>query len=442
MPARQVISGYHGVVTIDGDAFSRDAAAGRRVSAPFSGRRVQDRTMDERTRSYLEGRFRDHYRRHPPGLPPGAADREWGFIPWTEGPGTTMVRHRSLVEVGNVGEFLARRHPRHAYFSAGRYDDPGAGQMSEKGWRGSDLIFDLDADHLPGVDADEPYGEMLAACKDALCRLLDLLERDFGFSELAVVFSGGRGYHVHVRDESVRDLDRTGRREVVDYVRGRAAFETLLASETVAGVGRETPAEKRSLRTDGGWSRRVHDRLCEVVAELRRRDAESAKRHLRERDGVGKKKAEQIYRAATERHEEILAGNVDLSPGFVEFARTVATETLAAESAPIDEPVTTDLRRLIRLPGSLHGGSGLAVRRIRRPDVEEFDPLVDAVPETFTDAEVAVEVTETPAAVPGSAGEVRLDGSSFTIEEGRQYVPEYVGVFLACRGRAEIVAQT
>jgi len=366
--------------------------------------------MDERTRSYLEGRFRDHYRRHPPGLPPGAADREWGFIPWTEGPGTTMVRHRSLVEVGNVGEFLARRHPRHAYFSAGRYDDPGAGQMSEKGWRGSDLIFDLDADHLPGVDADEPYGEMLAACKDALCRLLDLLERDFGFSELAVVFSGGRGYHVHVRDESVRDLDRTGRREVVDYVRGRATFETLLASETVAGVGRETPAE-------------------------------SAKRHLRERDGVGKKKAEQIYRAATERHEEILAGNVDLSPGFVEFARTVATETLAAESAPIDEPVTTDLRRLIRLPGSLHGGSGLAVRRIRRPDVEEFDPLVDAVPETFTDAEVAVEVTETPAAAPGSAGEVRLDGSNFTIEEGRQYVPEYVGVFLACRGRAEIVAQ-
>ena len=397
--------------------------------------------MDERTRSYLEGRFRDHYRRHPPGLPPGAVDREWGFIPWTEGPGTTMVRHRSLVEIGNVGEFLARRHPRHVYFSAGQYDDPGVGQMGRKGWRGSDLVFDLDADHLPGVDADDRYGEMLAACKEALLRLLDLLERDFGVSDLAVVFSGGRGYHVHVRDDDVHELGREGRREIVDYVRGRAEFETLLARETVAGVGRETPAAKRSLRTDGGWSRRVHERLRAAVEDLRERDAESAKRRLRERDGVGEKKADQIYRAATERYEEVRAGNVDLAPGFLEFARAVAEETFTAESAPIDEPVTTDLRRLIRLPGSLHGGSGLAVRRIPRADLAAFDPLVDAVPETFTDAEVAIEVTETPAVAPGTAGEVRLDGSSFTIDEGRQYVPEYVGVFLACRGRAEIVAQ-
>ncbi len=397
--------------------------------------------MDERTREYLEGRFRDHYRRHPPQLPPAAGDREWGFIPWTTGPGTTMVRHRSLVELGNVGEFLARRHPRHVYFSAGRYDDPGAGQMAEKGWRGSDLVFDLDADHLPGVEADDPYGEMLAACKDALVDLLDLLERDFGFDDLTVVFSGGRGYHVHVRDPSVRELDREGRREVVEYVRGRVEFDALLSRDPVRGVGRETPAEKRSLRTDGGWSRRIHERLLSEVEALRDRDAESAKRSLRERDGVGEKKAEQIYRVATENAGELRAGNVDLGPGFLEFARSIAEETLSRESAPIDEPVTTDLRRLIRLPGSLHGGSGLAVQRIDRDAVEAFDPLVDAVPATFTDAEVRVEVTETPAAAPGAAGEVRLDGNSFTIEEGRQYVPEYVGVFLACRGRAAIVAQ-
>jgi DNA primase small subunit len=397
--------------------------------------------MDERTRTYLEGRFRDHYRRHPPLLPPAAADREWGFIPWTEGPGTTMVRHRALVELGNVGEFLARRHPRHVYFSAGRYDDPGANQMPDKGWRGSDLVFDLDADHLPGVDADDPYGEMLAACKDALLRLLDLLERDFGFDDPTVVFSGGRGYHVHVREEPVRELDRAARREIVDYVRGHTDFDTLVSTETVAGVGRETPAEKRTLRTDGGWSRRVHERLLEAVEELRARDADAARRRLQERDGVGEKTARQVYRDATEKYDQIRAGNVDLSAGFVAFARTIAEATVAEEAAPIDEPVTTDLRRLIRLPGSLHGGSGLAVRQIDREDVADFDPLVDAVPETFQGTTVTVDVRETPAAAPGSAAEVRLDGNSFTIEEGRQSVPEYVGVFLACRGRAEVAAQ-
>ncbi len=397
--------------------------------------------MDARTRSYLEGRFRDHYRRRPPQLPPGAADREWGFIPWTEGPGTTMVRHRSLVELGNLGEFLARRHPRHVYFSAGRYDDPGADQMARKGWRGSDLVFDLDADHLPDVEPDDPYGEMLAAGKDALLRLLDILERDFGFEDLTVVFSGGRGYHVHVRDPAVRPLDRAARREVADYVRGEAEFETLLERETVAGVGRQTPAEKRTLRTEGGWSARVHERLCAAVEDLRERDAESARRRLREREGIGEKKAAQIYRDATEKFDRVRAGNVDLSTGFLEFTRAVAAETMAAEAAPIDEPVTTDIRRLIRLPDSLHGGSGLAVRQIDRDAVHDFDPLVDGVPETFEGAEVCIDVNEAAAAAPGDAGDVSLNGDTFTIEEGTQYVPEYVGVFLACRGRAEIAAQ-
>jgi len=52
---------------------------------------------------------------------------------------------------------------------------------------------------------------MLAECKQALLRLLDFLEDDFSFDDLTVVFSGGRGYHVHVRDESVRELDSEAR---------------------------------------------------------------------------------------------------------------------------------------------------------------------------------------------------------------------------------------
>ncbi|MFB6149644.1 MAG: DNA primase small subunit domain-containing protein, partial [Halobacteriales archaeon] len=162
--------------------------------------------MEERTRAYLRGRFRDHYRRVSPTLPPAAERREWGYIPWTGGSGTTMVRHQSLLDIGDLGDFLQRQRPQHVYFSAGRYQTPGAGTMDAKGWQGSDLIFDLDADHLPDVTPEEDsYRSMLAACKDALLRLLDFLRADFGFddSQLAVVFSGGRGYHVHVRADAV-----------------------------------------------------------------------------------------------------------------------------------------------------------------------------------------------------------------------------------------------
>src|SRR6056297_2083024 len=145
--------------------------------------------MEERTRAYLRGRFRDHYRRKTSSSeasdeargrrvdlspPPDPEAREWGYIPWTSGS-TRMVRHQSLLELGEVGDFLRRERPRHVYFSAGRYDDPGADDMDAKGWRGADLVFDIDADHLDGVDPQrDPYAEMLAAGKAELVDLLDL----------------------------------------------------------------------------------------------------------------------------------------------------------------------------------------------------------------------------------------------------------------------------
>ena len=398
--------------------------------------------MNDRTREYLAGRFRDHYRRHPPTRPPDAYRREWGFIPWTEGPGTTMVRHRALVELGELGDFLTDRHPRHVYFSAGRYADPGARTMDAKGWQSSDLVFDLDADHLPSVDPDAAgYGEMLTACKDALLRLLDFLETDFAFEDLTVVFSGGRGYHVHVRDPSVANLGQAGRREVAEYVQGTVDFETLVRTEPVAGVGLKTPSKKRSLRTDGGWGRRVHARLVGLVEELTAADDETALTRLRSFEGIGEKKAAAALRVVRNNADAVREGNVDVHPAFVSVARRVAETTIAEESAPIDEPVTTDIRRLIRLPGSLHGGSGLAVRRVDRDELDAFDPLVDAVPKTFRGREITVRVAETTGPGPADAADVSLGGNNFTIDEGTQLLPEYVGVFLMTRGRAEKVPE-
>ena len=386
--------------------------------------------MDERTRAYLGGRFGDYYRRSERALPPAAERREWGHIPWSTG-GTTMIRHRSVFDLGDVEGFLAREHPRHVYFSAGRYRDPGAGSMSEKDWLASDLVFDLDADHLPGVDPDsDSYAEMLAACKAELWDLLDLLEKDFGFEETQVVFSGGRGYHVHVRDRGVRELGRDARKEVVAYVRGAdLAFEDLLTTEAVAGMGRSTPADKRTLDPTGGWSRRVHGRLVSLVDDLLAAEETEALARLEAFDGVGEERASAILRAGKTSYEAIQAGNVDVHPAFLTLARRLFERTLRSESAAIDEPVTTDINRLIRFPGSLHGGTGLVVTPIDREDLASFDPLVDAVPERFVGREVRVS---------GDGGEdVELRGETFSIPDAVTTVPEYVAVFLMARGRAK-----
>jgi DNA primase small subunit len=377
--------------------------------------------MEDRTRAYLRGRFGDHYRRAGVTPPPEPAAREWGYVPWSGG----MVRHRSLLGLGSLEAFLERERPRHVYHSAARYDDPGADHMGAKGRTGADLVFDLDADHLPGVSEGDPYPEMLAACKGALLNLLDFLESDFGFTDLTVVFSGGRGYHVHVRDDDVASLDSSARREIVDYVLGEGVDRDALV-QTVAADG----ATRRELRVDGGWGRRVHERLRTIAADLREAEEDAAMERLLDIEGIGEQRATAILRAVKEHPEAIETGNLEAGgPGMRTLLDTVAEQTVADEHAPIDEPVTTDTSRLIRLPGSLHGGTGLVVCPIPRDELDAFDPLDDAVASAFRGHEIAIDVTE-----PVSG---RLDGEAFAFQPGTVTVPEALGLFLMARGAAE-----
>ena len=387
--------------------------------------------MDDRTREYLSGRFGDYYRSVSLALPPDANLREWGHIPWTPGTGTTMVRHQSLYDLGDVDTFFADNAPRHAYFSAARYDDPGASTMSRKGWRSADLVFDLDADHLPGVDPEATsYREMLAACKEALYRLLAFLEDDFAFEDLTVVFSGGRGYHVHVRDESIRELDSEARREIVDYVR---AID--LDTENLIHTIQERGTNKRVLRTAGGWGARVHESLVDYATDLRKMDEEAARERLMELDGIGEGRANTILGAFERNPDAVRAGNVEAGgPGVRRLVSALASRVTATSTAPIDEPVTTDTRRLIRLPGTLHGGSGLVVTPIDRDDLDAFDPLEDAVPDRFVGREIAIECDERRT--------VELNGRRVIVESGTNTVPEFAGVFLMARGDARKAPET
>jgi len=336
-----------------------------------------------------------------------------------------MVRHQSLYDLGDVDTFFADNAPRHAYFSAARYDSPGAATMGQKGWRNADLVFDLDADHLPGVDPETTaYPEMLEACKEALLRLLDFVDDDFSFDEVTVVFSGGRGYHVHVRDESVRELDSDARREIVDYVRA-IDLDTDGLIRTVSDRG----TTKRVLRTEGGWGARVHDELVRYADNLREMDEDAAREELMELDGIGEGRAETILGAFDRNPTAVREGNVEAGgPGVRRLVSALASRVTAADAAPIDEPVTTDTRRLIRLPGTLHGGSALVVTPLDRDELADFDPLRDAVPDRFVGREIRIETD--------ADRTVELNGERVRVESGRNTVPEFAGAFLMARGEA------
>jgi DNA primase small subunit len=101
---------------------------------------------------------------------------------------------------------------------------------------------------------------------------------------------------------------------------------------------------------------------------------------------------------------------------------------LLSRAALADEPVTTDTKRLIRLPTSLHGGSGMRVQPLELRDLHEFDPLTDAV--VFGTRDVKVD-QKFPIRMP-------MLGSTYELQKGIITVPEAVAVFLCCRGMAEI----
>lgn len=137
--------------------------------------------------------------------PPDIHQREFGVIKQGRG----MWRHLAFPNISKLRGFLIEQQPDHVYSSSAKYKDPGNPTMAEKDWLGADLIFDIDYDHLH----DPTLGEAAWHTK----KLWGILWRDFGLKDMMGVFSGARGYHVHVRDDCVQDLDNACRREIADY---------------------------------------------------------------------------------------------------------------------------------------------------------------------------------------------------------------------------------
>jgi len=105
-------------------------------------------------------------------------------------------------------------------------------------------------------------------------------------------------------------------------------------------------------------------------------------------------------------------------------------------AAAIDHPVTADIKRVLRVPGTLHGGTGLQVTPVPVDGIDALDPLTDAVADVFCGQTIRVEIAET------AAGEtVRLAGHAVELTPGERVVPEPVGVLLLASDRATKLAE-
>jgi DNA primase small subunit len=374
--------------------------------------------MRPATLEFIKQQFAGYYQQAYPVTPDALLQREWGFIFFDAGREVRMRRHLAFGERQELLEYLKTMVPAHVFYSSAYYESPGAPTMGEKGWSGADLIFDLDADHI----MHGSYQAMLARVKEETLKLLNVLIDELGFEEkhCEVVFSGGRGYHIHVNDLAVRSWGSAERREVVNYVCGIGLDPGLLIR---AGTDRSL-----------GWPRRYLTALDSYLAWLKAQEQKEAQAHLSSIRGVSRGSAAGLLKSLDQLRSALLGDNPEKALNDRALRVVVTNENpewkkrLQESGVQADEPVTTDIKRLIRMPTSLHGGSGLRVMPLTISEIHEFDPLVDAV--VFGDRDVQVTAEKTLA--------VSLMGNTYQISAGTQTVPEAVAVFLCCRGLAEI----
>lgn len=396
--------------------------------------------------------FSKHYREARLALPDRFSRREYGFMFFDRG---FVMRHLAFPTRAALKKYLVEQVPSHAYYSSAYYERPDAPTMGEKKWLGADLIFDLDADHVEGTKG-LPYEQMLEHVKREVIVLIDeFLLGDLGFDagHMKIVFSGGRGYHVHIRDPMVTKLSSHERREIVDYITGTALdmdwvfpatpFEAARFKERV-GV-----AYKRAMPRleDGGWRRRIRRGIDGLLAELDALPEEEGRLRLKElfagtAKEIGARTIEGVYddlfsgskgrrgadRMRSEDTFEVFSEKRH-ADAFIDVVERKVRPRVKGET---DEPVTSDIKRLIRLPSSLHGKTGFEVIPMSRERLDTFDPFLEAVPEAFGDAPVSV-LCEKPVSV-------RLKGEQFSLDEGENEVPEYAAVHLVCRRLAAVKA--
>lgn len=324
--------------------------------------------------------------------------REFGLLYWD---GNKFIRHLGFSNFNNLYNHVISQVPQHIYCSASRYETPDAPNMKLKSYIDCDLIFDFDVDHIPTpckevhdkwtckICGTTGTGIAPESCPSKTCNsrsfeeetwecekcmeiaksqitfiIEEFLAKDFGLdanNDLYVVFSGRRGYHIHVEKEAVRSLDTNARREIVDYITGKGLVP--------AYHGFNPAAQRKPNIFEVGWRGRIAQWVLKFLSEAPNEDL---KKILTDRVNIEDARTEIISQLNSRTPSWV----------FTKIGETTWNKLIQATvnkfAGKIDQPVTIDVHRLIRLPGSLHGKTGFLVKKLTFNELENFDPFSDA----------------------------------------------------------------
>jgi DNA primase small subunit len=423
---------------------------------------------------YLNRLFRDYYRENRKGLPlvNSFNEREFGFIPWDNR--IRMIRHMSFASRENLMKNLFNNGPRHVYSSGAIYLQPENQDMEGKGFKGCDLIIDIDADHFYTPckeDHDLWYckecgesgqgtvnkcpnckkskfktltwicEECLNIAKNEIIKLLyDFLIPDFGIDldQIRIAFSGHRGYHLKIENERIRTLSSDERRELADYISGDNISLEILGFQAKAGTF------YRFSEDTLGWAKKIIRKTVEI---LNKPDQEienllSKNHNFNFRDNYIRSfiNSKQDFLNKIKETKRLILPSIE-GFGMANWSK-IFTGIVHEIGVEIDTPVTVDIHRLIRYPGSLHGKTGFKVQEILLEEIDDFNPLDEGIerldPIVF---ESKVQTTQKLEILELKVPNTKIKG----IEYGPYHkgeiveVPHHVAIFLLCKEVAKTI---
>lgn len=407
---------------------------------------------------FLKQKFQEYYKSARSSLipPPAMTEREFGFLLF---PAKIMIRHKAFHDFSVFTDSLISLAPSDVYYSTAYYDHPEL-DMDQKGWKGSDVVFDVDADHIdtpckethdmwvctscketrrgkkpikcPKCGAqkidEKPWLciRCLIAAKEEVLKLIEFLSQDFGIksNQMHLFFSGHRGYHLHIISEGLKALDDMQRKEIVDYVLAlgldpaeQGLYQDLVENRHPIVVGPDL--------TDPGWRGRLARGVYQILTEWNQQrlielgfTRGAANQILRDRDAIKKEWSKKMLWSSFQdkwRINEIVWRNI------LEKAMS-----LVALPAQIDTVVTTDIHRLIRMPETLNGKTGFKAAQVEIERLEEFDPFYEPV---VFEGNQKVQVTEAP--------ELRLRDQSYgPFLDEKVELPLAAAILLIAKGAA------
>lgn len=256
-------------------------------------------------------------------------------------------RYKAFDTIGSFSDFLIKNFPYAVCTSVSFYSNP----KNREDWKGAELVFDIDAKDLAVKSCECKNGQVcdkcLAEAKEIVFNIKDTLIGDFGIKKLSLIYSG-RGYHLRVNDNEVLSIER--RSEILEYVTGSKRPKEIFLSHGYPAVYRKMFALTfaKMKEKDLPFNKNIVNKL------------------LSEKNNIISK---------------IMEGHAD----FLDF-KGVGDKTLndflthieKINGTLVDGKVTVDVKRILRLPSTLH--SKVSMKCVEIKNINNFDPLKDAIP--------------------------------------------------------------